>query len=216
MTAKTSAKTASKAMTWVLTGGIAAVVLGGGAMIVRDRTAKAKDPAAPPTEYSVASLKADMTEPGKMMEKLRDAADREDLSDEQRRQIGRNMRDAMQTLMRERMDEYFTANEDDKKKILDRHIDEWQTQMERWERQREEAEKRGEDTEGGFRRMFGPGPQTQEERKVQAESRNPDQMAKAMSYFMAVQKRMTERGMKMPWGPGGRGGPGGRRPGRGP
>jgi hypothetical protein len=213
MTAKTGSKAASKTTTWVLMGGIAAVVLGGGTMIVRDRTARAKDPSAPPAEYSVASLKAEIGEPGRLMEKLRDAAHREDLTDDQRRQIGRNMRDVMQTVMRERMDEYFTASEEDKNKILDRHIDEWQAQMERWERERQEAEKRGEDQEGSMRRMFGPGTQTQEERKAQAESRNPDQMAKAMSYFMAVQKRMSERGMKMPWG---RGGPGGRRPGRGP
>lgn len=204
--------------TWIWIGSVAgALALGGGAWAVWGRSAKAKD-ATLPAEYSVDALKADSEEPGKIFEKLRDAADREDLTDEQRRQIGRNMRETMQAIMNQRMDEYFNAPEEEKVAILDRHIDSWQAQMDRWQREREEAEKRGENPDERFRERFGGGQQqpTQEERKARSESRNPDQMARAMSYFMAAQKRMTERGMKMPaWGGRGPGG-GGRGPGRGP
>ena len=47
------------------------------------------------------------------------------------------------------------------------------------------------------------------ERKERSESRNPDQMARRMAYFSALQKRAAERGVQMPFGRGGRdGGPG--------
>ncbi len=208
-----SANVKTTSSTWVWMSCIAgALVLGASTWALWGGSVHAKDPNALPDEYSVASLKSDLETPGKMMETMRAAAERGDLTDEQLQKLRRNMRDVWQQTMRERMDEYFSASEDDKQAIMDRQIDEWQKHMDAWEKERAESEKRGEDREESMRKLFG-GSESKQERKEQSEARNPDQMAKTMTYFMAVQKRMSERGMKMPWG-----GPGGGRrgPGRGP
>jgi hypothetical protein len=167
-----------------------------------------------PPELTVEGLKAQRGEPGKLMEVMRGAMDREDLTEEQRRQIRENMREVMQSTMRERVDEYFNASEDEKQAVLDRHIDEFQQIREQWERRAKEREKEtDEQRKAREDRRGGRSAPTQEERKARSESRNPDQMARGMAYFGAMQARMAERGIKSPgpgFGPGGggRGGPG--------
>lgn len=55
------------------------------------------------------------------------------------------------------------------------------------------------------------GEPTQQQRKMRTESRDPDQQARRMAYFSAMQKRAQQRGIQMPmFGRGGPGGPGGR------
>jgi hypothetical protein len=54
-------------------------------------------------------------------------------------------------------------------------------------------------------RQGGP---SRQERKERFESRNPDQTAKRVAYFTAMQNRAQQRGIQMPFG-GGPGGPGG-------
>ena len=93
------------------------------------------------------------------------------------------------------------------------------------ERRKEEQKKDGEKTAAQqgprFPGMFGQ--RSREERKERSETRDPDRAARQMAYFAAIRDRATQRGIKMPFGPGGgpRGGPGagprrGPRPDRGP
>lgn len=179
--------------------------------------------AAVPKDLSVDSLKAQAKEdPGKMMDTIRDTMRRDDLTEEQRRQVGENMRKVWDDAMTERVDEYYAAKTDDERnEILDRQIDEFEARRKEWQARRAEEEKKnGKD---GADRGPGPGgfgPQTREERKERAESRDPDKMARQMAYFSAMRQRMSDRGIKAPsFGPGGRGGPGagsGSRPRGGP
>jgi hypothetical protein len=60
-----------------------------------------------PAELSVDSLKAKAAEPDKLRETMRDTMQREDLTDEQRRQIAENMRTVWEAEMTKRVDEYF-------------------------------------------------------------------------------------------------------------
>jgi uncharacterized membrane protein len=169
-----------------------------------------------PEEWSVESLKAKVEEdPGKLREVFEQRGS-EDLTEEQRRELRQNLREVHRSTMDTRVDEYFAAAEEDRQATLDRHIDEFQERMKEWEQRRRERQERRE--QDGERR--GPpdwaSSQTREERKTESESRDPDDMARRMAYFSAVQERMTERGIETPWGRGGRGpgrGPGG--PGRG-
>ncbi|MEE8170354.1 MAG: hypothetical protein V3T70_07385, partial [Phycisphaerae bacterium] len=147
--------------------------------------------------------------------RVRDALSSDELTDEQKRIVVDNMREAREESMNERVDEYFSASEADKPAILDRQIDEFQKRREEWERRRREreaSEKDGDADEENdrdqFRRFFGS--QTQEERKSRSEGRNPDYRARRMSYFRDMRERMQQRGIEMPrWG-GGRGRGGGR------
>jgi len=205
--------------TWIITA-VCATVLGGSAWAVF-RAPKAKGGGVViPAELSVDSLKAKVEEPEKLRETMRDTMQREDLTDEQRRQIAENMRTVWEGEMNKRVDEYFAASEEEKTAVLDRQLDEWRERMKEWEQRRKEEEKKdGEkdraDRAQRFAGMFGQ--QSREQRKERSETRNPDQAGRQMAYFMAMRNRAAERGINMPMGPGGgfRGGPGGG-PGAGP
>ena len=100
--------------TWIITS-LCAVAVGGSAWAVfRGPSAKAGGVAIP-RELSVESLKAKAQEPDQLRETIRDTMRRDDLTDEQRRQIGENMRAVWEGEMQERVDEYFAAPEEEKK-----------------------------------------------------------------------------------------------------
>lgn len=183
-----------------------------------------------PAELTVESLKAQANEdPGRMMATLREASQREDLTEEQRRQAFGNMREVWQEQMTERVDEYFAAADGEKEALLDRHIDEFQERMKDWGQRRDEWEKErkereakrledGADTDEAKsdeedahdRTRSRWGSRTQQERKERSESRNPDQMARMMGYFSALRERASARGVTMWGGRGGYGSGGGR------
>ncbi|MEK6677618.1 MAG: hypothetical protein AABZ47_18445 [Planctomycetota bacterium] len=202
---------ANSPKTWIIL--VTSVVgVSGGAWGMWSYSHAKVDPDALPKELSVESLKAQSHEPGKMFETMRDLRDREDLTDEQRQKLRDNMREVFQSRMKENVDEYFAATPEQQNDVLDKQLDAFQEQMNRWEEQRKQFEK--DRKPGDEERWRGnPGDQTQQERKTRSESRNPDQMARMMTYFAAMQKRANERGIKLPqWGPGRGRGPGGRGP----
>ena len=172
-----------------------------------------------PEELSLAALKAKSTQPDQLRETMRQLQDRQDLTDEQRLQVRQNMGEVFRSMMDERVSEYFAATAEDKNAVLDRHIDQFQEQMQRWREQREQRKQEGQEgqehnQEAWRERMRqwqgGDNPQ---QRKERSESRSPDETARRMAYFGAIRQRMTERGIEPQWG----GGPGGRwgGPGRG-
>ena len=187
---------------------------------------KPDKPALPP-ELTVEALKKQAEQdPGTAFRAMRDIRDRQDLTEEQQRQAADNARRVMEQQMDKNLDEYYAAaSEEERLVVLDRQIDDWVERMkkmrEEWEKERQEREARGEKEDENEqrergRRMWG-GPQTRDERKVRSESRSPDSQARRMAYFQMAHKRMTERGIEMPFGPrGGRGGTGGPRGDRGP
>jgi len=155
-----------------------------------------------------------VTDPGRLRETVREAARNENLTDAQRRQLAGNMREAWRSGMNERVTEYVNAPDDEKDAVLDKHLDEMQARWKEWEKRREEEDKKGEESgREDFRRLFGE--RSQQDRKADSESRNPDEMARGMAYFNALRSRAAERGIPMPRGPRG-GAPGGRGPGGGP
>ena len=204
---------------FIILGGLCVVAVAGGSGLAM-WTKSSKESARLPNELSVEALRAQAKEePGPMFEKMRDTIRRDDLSEEQRRQVGRNMREVGRQMMQERVTEYFSApTVDEKKAILDKQIDEFMTMRAEWEKRREEREKKGEGEDEQPEPPPGFAAPSQEERKARSESRSADEMAQVMAYFSAVEHRATERGIKMPGpspgGPGGFGGPG--RGGRGP
>lgn len=208
--------------TWIITG-LCATVLGGSAWAVfRGPRAKAGGVVIPP-EMSVDSLKAKVEEPDKLRETIRDTMRRDDLTDEQRRQIAENMRTVWEGEINKRVDEYFAASEEEKTAVLDRQLDEWRERMKEWEQRRKEEEKKdGEKERADQRQRFAGmfGQQSREQRKDRSETRDPDRTGRQMAYFMAMRTRAAERGINMPMGGGGfRGGPGagpGGGPGAGP
>lgn len=205
---------------------LGALVLGGGAWgLVHWKNSG--PPTTLPKDLSYESMRKKQQEnPSQAMDSMRDAMRNDELTDEQRQELRQNMRRLFTETLNARVDEYFAATPEKLNDILDKHIDEFQARMKEFEARRKEweaerakeAKERGNEPgrpEGGPRNW---GPQTQEERKTQSESRNPDEMARQMAYFAAVQKRAAERGITMPqWGRGGPGrGPGGGGPGGGP
>ncbi len=170
-----------------------------------------------PDKYSVDHLKS-LKDPREARELVRGAMQNDSLTDEQRKELRKNMRAAFEARMRERVDAYFAASDEDKPKVLDEQIDEFVEQMKKWEEARKEEEKNekkdGEKDQSNFRNFFASA--SKQDRKEMSESRNPDDMARSMTYFSAMQSRMKERGIQPPRGPGGPGGGGGRGPGRGP
>ncbi len=206
--------------TWALAG-VAVLTLGGTVWGLLSWTGDEESDL--PAELTVENLKAQVKEdPGKAMETLREASRREDLTDEQRREVFSNLREVWQTQMAERVDEYFAAADDEKEALLDRHIDEFQERMKEWSQQREkreqerkEAEEKADsddadDKESVRERMHrGFGSRTQRERKEHSESRDPDQSARMMAYFTAMRARANARGISMWGGRGGSGGHGG-------
>lgn len=169
-----------------------------------------------PDKYSVDHLKS-LKDPREARELVRGAMQNDSLTDEQRKELRMNMRAAFEARMRERVDAYFAASDEDKTKVLDEQIDEFVEQMKKWEEARKEEEKNekkdGDKDQSSFRNFFASA--SKQDRKEMSESRNPDDMARGMTYFSAMQSRMKERGIQPPRGPGGPGG-GGRGPGRGP
>jgi hypothetical protein len=199
----------AKSTTAFSTTRFAVVVLGGAALTVASvwgvtRVARRAE-AAPslPKEYTVEALKAKVDDPGAMMGTVREAMRSEELTDEQRRELMGNMREVWRQTMLARVDEYYSAPPEEQVAVLDRHIDRFVEQMKQWEERRKELEKNGELDRERMGQMFTP--PTQQERKERSENRNPDQLARTMAYFMAAQSRMSERGIKMPGGFGGRG-----------
>jgi hypothetical protein len=149
---------------------------------------------------------------------MRDTFEREDLSDEQRQQARRNMREVFRSMMGERVGEYLDAPPDDKVAVLDRHIDEWTKRMDDWRKQRErrraEREQQGQDGDSAEeqqrREHWRRGMGSTEQRKARSESRSPDETARRMVYFSAMRQRMQERGIESPMGRGRGGGGQGR------
>ena len=159
-----------------------------------------------PQELSADALKAQSAEPGKMRATMREAMQRDDLTEEQRSELMRNARTVWRSAMQERVNEYFAAAPEDKGEVLDKHLEEFRRRMQEWEQRRKEEERKGEERPE-FRGMFGA--QSRQERKAQSESRDPDDMARGMAYFSALRQRANERGMQLPrGGPGSRGGSG--------
>ncbi len=178
-----------------------------------------ESPTGLPEELRYESLKAKADEPEKLFETVRETRRREDLTEEQHREVRDNIRKVMEAELDERMDEYFAAAPDQRDAVLDGHIDEFRERMGRWRERREqeraegEGDREGEDerrAESRRERRHGRfGDMSREERKTRSESRDPDQTARRMAYFTAIRARMEARGIEMPrHGPGrGRGGP---------
>lgn len=166
-----------------------------------------------PPDLTVEALKASAEEPGKLRQSVRDAMRRDDLTDEQRRQVAMNLRNLWQSRLQERVDEYFATPDENKTAVLDQHIDSFMERMKQWDEQRKKDNDQPSDANRQrMRQMFGG--RSAQERKEASESRNPDQTARTMAYFAAVRARAQQRGIQMPRGPGRRGGrgSGGRRP----
>lgn len=170
----------------------------------------AADPFGLPPELSEASLKARAADPPSMMDTMRSTMERTDLSDEQREEIRRRMREAWQAQLDQRVDEYYAAAAEQKQEVLDRHLEEMQRATQEREARREEANEPREPRDERRRPDFAS--MTRQQRKARAESRDPDRAARQMAYFSALRARAEERGVRMPFGPGGGrfgGGPGG-------
>lgn len=174
-----------------------------------------------PATYSVDALKARRLDAGASFRDLRQVMGDDELTDDQKRQVGKNLRQVRQASVRERMDEYYNADATEQTAILDRHIDAMQEWLKGVEQRREEREKSGDDEMSDeerrlLRTMLRP--QSKQERKDRSESRSPDDTARVMVYFTAIRTRAQERGIQMSRGPGGggRGGPGGGGGRRGP
>ena len=181
----------------------------GGAVAWYRHDPDASKPSLLPKELSVESLKAASEKPETMMATMRDSFRREDLTDEQRRELRRNMREVWRARTKERVDEYFNASQDEADAVLDRHIDEFASSMKAMRAAREERQKVPQkdgapaDRQNGRQRM---GSRSQQDRKQSSESRNPDETARAMLYFNNLQVRASQRGIQLPGRGGGRGG----------
>lgn len=194
--------------------------MGGAWAFLRSSEPKPTSKTGLPEDLTAEAMRKQAKEdPGALFAKGREVREREDLTEEQRREAGRNMWRAMMGVMDERVDEYYTAAPEQQNEVLDRHIDEWTERMKEWEKRREEwrrgerddertDEEREQERRERARRWMGA---NREERKARSESRDPDAMARRMGYFMAMRKRATERGIDLP----GPGGPRGREGGRG-
>lgn len=161
-----------------------------------------------PKELSAGALEAASANPGEMMQRVREAMQRDDLTDEQRRQLRANMREVWQERRRAQLDVYFAASsEAERQRILDEQIDQMQARMREWQQRRAQWER-----ERGARRDQAGRPDrpdrgnwtppTRAERRERSESRDADEMGRRMAYFSALRKRMEERGIEAPFGPG--------------
>ncbi len=189
------------------------VIVGGGVWAFSGGSDEPTGPVVP-EDLTVEAIKKQVAEePTKVFDRMREARRDENLSEDQRRQVGRNMRTVMMGERDKRMDEYFAATDEAAKNaILDRQIDEFQEMRKGWEKRRAEREAaRAEKGEDGEKADEGRGPfgrrgsQTRAQRQNRSEGRSPDAMAKRMTYFGAMRARAQSRGIEM----GGRGGPGG-------
>lgn len=149
-------------------------------------------------------------DPNQIREQLRDPT----LTDEDRRALRDKLREQREREMNARVDEYFTANDDTAKQaVLDRHIDEWQKQLQEWEARRKAEEAQRANKENNDKNQKKPdfNSMTNQQKKERSESGNPDQRAKMMAYFEALRARMSERGIQSPGrGPAGNRGGGNR------
>jgi len=190
-----------------------ACMTGAGAAVwglTRTKSEPEKPTVAVPKEFQVANL-MEIQSPERGFETMRQVMEREDLTDEQRRQIMDNMRAVREERERKELDEYFKASEERRKQILDKDIDEMQERWKEMEQRRaENPNPPNEQMRERMRNMWGGGSASREERKSRSESRNPDERARRMAYRQAREGRMKERGITPPqWGgPGGRGGGG--------
>lgn len=192
---------------WLLIGG-ATFALGAGTWFAVSRGGSKAEAGVPvPPEFTKEALEVKLADMSGGFGVMREIMEREDLTEEQRRQIGETARGIFRQRMEKTVNDYFTAQSDDEKNaILDQQIDQFQPRPQPTEQQRKEWEKRREErrAEGGGR----PEP-TQQERKERSESRNPDQAARQMAFFSAVRDRAEQRGITLPQNPGGPGGRGG-------
>ncbi len=150
-------------------------------------------------------------------EEMMKLMDRDDISEEDRRQLRRNMRTVWMGEMSDRAEEYFAAEtEEEKNAVLDKQIDQFQKFRERMEEMRKQREDEGEDEddeeaqkEREDRRRNRP-VQSTDQKKERMAARSPEQSAKMMNMFMAMRNRASQRGIEMGFGRGGggRGGPG--------
>jgi len=62
-----------------------------------------------PEELTVAKLREQMSNPQTSFRGMRETMERKDLTDEQRRQVRRNMGQVFRSMMNERVDEFFAA-----------------------------------------------------------------------------------------------------------
>jgi len=214
MAAKAVRKRSSTKIWWMLGGGVVVAVA---AVWGISAGGKAEEEGVQiPEEFTVDALKA-RTEEGPRFAEFRETLEREDLNDDQKRQIVRNMGEVRRSQFQARVDEYFNAPPEEQTAILDRHIDEMQKMFQQFGREGgQPGNRRDRGAEEGpsqadrenMRRLMEP--QSQQERKARSESRNPDEVARTVAYFGAMRSRASERGIQMPRGPRG-GGPGGGR-----
>jgi hypothetical protein len=201
---------------WFLAGG-SVLLICAAAWGVTNHFWSAKDPLGLPPELSAANLQAKAADPTTLMQTMHETMQRTDLTDAQREEVMHRMRGVWQARMDQRINEYFAAvAAEQKQAILDRQLDEMQKEMQEREARRAEMEQERAQHERDPNRPHRPdfAAQTPQEQKTRAESRNPDAMARRTAYFQALRARAAERGIQMPFGPGGGGGRGGP-PGRG-
>jgi hypothetical protein len=143
----------------------------------------------------------------------------DDLSDEERELLGKNMRTLWMNYMGEMADEYFSAAPEEKEQLLDRRIDEF---VDFRDRMRDYYEAHKDDPEFQERRerererWRNP---SKEDRKEHMLETSPDQQAKMFYMFRQMSERAAERGIDFGFGGRGGGGHGGagrreRNPGR--
>jgi hypothetical protein len=200
---------------WIVGSVIGTLVLGGAAVAFfvvprgSDSTAQATPQASPdnPDEYiASAEFKAlPIKEQMRYFGENRDKIDRE--------KAGQLFR----ARMNEMVEEWFALPEGDRVAYLDARIDEWEEMREEMRRQREEDQRRreeeGEDEEADDEKKEGEGEEGRREPnrgevrasiRERTENTSPEQRAKAMAFFGALQARRAARGMDSGWG--GRGG----------
>jgi len=202
---------------WFLAGG-SVLLISAAAWGVTAHFRPAPDPLGLPPELSSERLKAESADPQKLRETMHATMERTDLTDAQREEVRRRMREVWEAHLDQRMQEYFAAAVAEKQAILDRQIDEMQNEMKEREARRAEMEREHAQRERDPNHPRRPdvASMSPQERKTRSESRNPDAMARRMAYFQALRARATERGIQMPFGPGGGPGHGGGPGGGGP
>lgn len=130
----------------------------------------------------------------------------DELDDAQKEALRENLGTMMREDMERKVDEYSSAPEEEKEKIMDRHIDEMLAFRDKMRAYREKHQDDPEfEKEREERRKNRKAP-TKEQRKKRMEGRNPDTMAKMMRYWPKMMARAKERGVEIGWGRGGRGG----------
>ncbi len=140
---------------------------------------------------------------------MRQIMRREDLTEEERRQLREVMHQVRTTHMDERVEEYFDAPPEEREALLDRHIDEM---LEHREQRRARREQGGDDDSRADRERMRrqPPKRDRQSAKERMEGGDPDGEKRRMTYWRKMRSRMQARGLEM------RGGPGGPRGGRGP